>query len=204
MSDLARITRRRAVFDRAAAIITDLSAPAAVVIVTFIVVTLNTTNSIPEALAVLATAIIPTVAIPMIYLWWLIQKRSVSDRHVLVRRQRLPLLLVGLGGSTIALGALAATDAPRDVFALTIADIVGLASVLVFTHRWKVSMHTAVAGGAVAVLVQVFGWNAAWLVCVMPLIGWSRIRLSHHTTFETLVGATLGVAVGAIAFALAS
>jgi len=77
------------------------------------------------------------------------------------------------------------------------ASIGVFAAVTVF---WKMSFHTGVAAGTVAVLITVYGpW--AWLaVPLVPLIGWSRVRLAAHTTAQVIAGALVGAAIAGTVF----
>ena len=52
---------------------------------------------------------------------------------------------------------LGALQAPRDPVALAAAMTVGLGTSLVITLTWKISMHVAVAAGAMVILVLVHG-----------------------------------------------
>ncbi|GHI02689.1 phosphatase PAP2 family protein [Streptomyces cellostaticus] len=64
------------------------------------------------------------------------------------------------------------------------------------------SVHSAVASGALAILGSVFG---PWMLVLTPLvvlIGWSRIRLRCHTVGQVTVGVLIGAAVSAPAYTL--
>ncbi|MFE8915989.1 hypothetical protein [Streptomyces globisporus] len=88
-------------------------------------------------------------------------------------------------------------DAPAAVTALVTAMVAVLLALLAVTFFWKVSVHSAVASGALAILVTVFGpWMLA-LVPVVVLIGWSRVRLRCHTVGQVAVGMLIGAAVSA-------
>jgi membrane-associated phospholipid phosphatase len=74
-------------------------------------------------------------------------------------------------------------------------------SVLV-TLRWKVSLHTGVAAGSVAVLVLVLGPALLSLAPVVGLIGWARVEEGAHNPAQAAVGAGLGAIVAAVVFSL--
>jgi membrane-associated phospholipid phosphatase len=147
--------------------------------------------------AALFASVIPTVFIRIG-----VRRQRLTDKHVGDRQQRIPVIafiLASVIGGTILMAAL---GAPREILALLIAMFATLAVVVVITHSWKVSVHTAVASGAVVMLaVALTPW---WFICY-PLvfwIGWSRIQLRDHTAAQTIVGAFVGAVAGGMLFAL--
>ncbi|WP_231493874.1 phosphatase PAP2 family protein [Nocardiopsis sp. CNT312] len=127
--------------------------------------------------------------------WW-------TDRHVRERRQRFVPLLIVIGCVTLGIATLVLLDAPRELFALVVAMLTALAITLAITVKWKVSVHTAVAGGVSTVLVLTYGAVMAATVPLIALVGWSRVRLGDHTPAQTVVGAVFGAAVAATVFSL--
>ncbi|MEU8774121.1 phosphatase PAP2 family protein [Streptomyces sp. NPDC048606] len=125
-----------------------------------------------------------------------------ADRHVASRRQR--VVVIGFAAASVATGVLALSvlGAPRIVIALIVAMLVTLAALLAVTPLWKISVHTAVAAGSVALLVMVLGPLPLLALPLVALVGWSRIALRDHTPAQVLAGATVGATVAAGAFAL--
>lgn len=87
--------------------------------------------------------------------------------------------------------------------ALVVAMLAGLAVALAVTAFWKISVHTAVAGGTVSVLVLTYGSAVALTAPLVALIGWSRVELRDHTPMQVLVGGIVGASVAAMVFTLA-
>jgi hypothetical protein len=58
---------------------------------------------------------------------------------------------------------------------------VGLDTSLLATLAWKISIHVAVAAGAVVILVLVFcpGWLL--LAPLVAVVGWARVVLDDHS-----------------------
>jgi membrane-associated phospholipid phosphatase len=102
---------------------------------------------------------------------------------------------VGLGVLLMALGG-----APRDIIALTVSMFAALAAITAITFRWKISVHAAVSAGSTAMLVLIYGPVALAVLPLVALVGWSRVVLRDHTVAQVIVGATLGVVVGLLAF----
>ncbi|WP_145794547.1 hypothetical protein [Kitasatospora atroaurantiaca] len=148
-------------------------------------------------LAAAFTAVLPTLILGVGE-----RRRYWGDRHVRRRQDRL-VAAPGVMASVITGTALLyGLDAPIEVTALVAAMLAVLLVLLVITFFWKVSVHSAVAAGALAILASVFG---TWLLVLSPLvalIGWSRIRLRCHTIGQVAVGALVGAGVGAPLFDL--
>jgi membrane-associated phospholipid phosphatase len=123
-----------------------------------------------------------------------------TDKHVRVREQRAVPLLATMASVLIGISLLVVLQAPREVFALVVAMLVGLITTMMVTVWWKVSVHTAVAGGVVVILLLAYGAGMAPLVLGIAAIGWSRVALRDHTPAQTVVGALLGGLAAAVVF----
>ncbi|MFF3350233.1 hypothetical protein [Streptomyces sp. NPDC002779] len=147
--------------------------------------------------AALFTSVLPSVLLR------LGERRSYwSDRHVRQRQDRLvagPVVLASVITGTGLLHGLSATPAVR---ALVTAMLAVLLVLMVITFFWKVSVHSAVAAGALAVLALLYGPWWALSAPLVALIGWSRVRLRCHTVAQVAVGACVGAVVSSAAFTL--
>jgi hypothetical protein len=88
-------------------------------------------------------------------------------------------------------------DAPREVYALVVAMVAGVAVALAISLFWKISIHTACVAGSVAVLTIVLGGAFVALGAVVLAVGWARVTLRDHTAAQVTAGALVGAAVGA-------
>jgi membrane-associated phospholipid phosphatase len=78
----------------------------------------------------------------------------------------------------------------------------GLAASLLVNLFWKLSLHTAVMAGAVAILGVMFGPPLLVLAPLVGLVGWSRVEVGDHSSAQVAAGAGLGAAVAAVVFVL--
>ncbi|WP_406411296.1 hypothetical protein [Streptomyces sp. NBC_01614] len=148
------------------------------------------------------SAAVFTAVLPTVFLRFGERRNYWGDRKVRRRQDRVvaaPGVLASVIVGTVLLFVL---GAPSEVSALVAAMLAVLLALLVITFSWKVSVHSAVAAGAIAILVSVFGPWAGLLVPLVALIGWSRIRLRCHTPAQVAVGAIMGAAVGGVVFGL--
>jgi len=82
--------------------------------------------------------------------------------------------------------------APKLILIVIAAGALQLLCMLLITLRWKISGHCTAATGFVVLALALFGENLLPLILIIPLIGWSRIRLSRHTFTQTVAGIFLG------------
>lgn len=118
------------------------------------------------------------------------------------RRQERPLLYLlalavaggywwwmGGGGSPASRGVLAA---------------VAMLCLAAIANRWiKLSLHMASLAFAAMALWALLGPPALVALVLLPLLGWSRLRMGRHTAAEVVAGTALGLASGALPWLLA-
>ena len=184
---------------RLARVVTEISSPAICATAAITAVAVSDAGRSADAVWVSLAAVL-VVAVPMGYIFLGVRRGKWADHHVGERTSRTAPLLVAVAGVAAATMLLSLADASRAVLAVVVAMLVGLLVVLVVTSWWKVSIHCAVAGGLLAVLVVTYG---AWWLAAVPallLVGWSRVDLDDHTPTQAAVGAALGALVAAVVF----
>ena len=187
--------------NRAARLITDRAEPRNVIILVSLGVGLAQDNPLTGVLWALE-AIVFAAAIPMAYIKYGMRTGMWADRHIGQVQRRKLLIPVIMASVAIGIGGMFLFDAPRAMVALVVAMLATLAVLLVPTvvWKWKISVHTAVAGGALAMLALTWGplvWAAYPLVAV---IAWSRISLRDHTLAQTIAGSAAGTITSALVF----
>lgn len=127
---------------------------------------------------------------------------SWRDRHVPDRAERMTIIPVILLSVAVGVGLMWWGGGPTELLALAATMFLSLTVVLVITAWWKISVHTAVGAGAIAVLT--IGVSAWFLIAypVVWLVGWSRTELEDHTVAQTIAGTLLGSVLAGLAFAL--
>ncbi|MFF4188139.1 hypothetical protein ACFYZ9_33590 [Streptomyces sp. NPDC001691] len=147
-------------------------------------------------------ALLFSAVIPMAYIKRSMRKGTVSDQHVGNRASRMIVLPVIMGSVAIALIAMYAAGAPQQMKGLVVSMMATLLVILPITAFWKISLHTAVSTGAIAVLAIGVTWWALLALPVVGLIGWSRVEIRDHTLGQVVAGTIVGGAVAGGAFAL--
>ena len=148
-------------------------------------------------LAALFTAVLPTL-----FISYGIRHGRWSDRNVGARRPRLLVLAfitASVAAGLVLLLVLGAPPLLTGYLALMLASIAGLAAI---TAVWKISIHCAVASGAVTMLALIFG---PWVVpayALVALTAWSRVVLRDHTTAQVVAGSILGALAAIASYAI--
>jgi hypothetical protein len=194
MTAIARTARRRRSTVLVARVVTEASSPTVCAILALFVVAVHTSGSGAGA-AWGGFAAVLVAGVPMGYITKGVRAGKWSDHHIAERGKRSLPLLVAIASVTVAGGLLLVAHAPRELVALIAAMLVGLFAVLAITHWWKVSIHSAVAGGLLGVLVVLFGANALIGTALLAAAAWSRTVLDAHTWPQVVTGAAVGVTI---------
>jgi membrane-associated phospholipid phosphatase len=185
-----------------ARLVTEVLAPAPTVAVLVLLIAWHSAPTAAEGVRWGALAALFVSVMPFLYVVRGVRRGGLTDHHVGVRQQRLVPLLVGIASMLVGLILLALWGAPRDLVALVAVVAIGLASSLLVTLVWKLSIHAAMVSGAVTILVFVFGPPLLVSAPLVPLVCWARVAVHDHTPAQTLAGAVLGATVAAMVFSV--
>lgn len=134
--------------------------------------------------------------LPQAAIAWRVRRKALSDHHV-TRREDRPLVIAGIAGSVATLMvAQGRYGAPPELRRMTRAALVSLGVAGAATLRVKVSFHTAVLAGVVAVFARELSSRYWAGLLLVPPVAWARVRISHHSPIETAVGCAIGAAGG--------
>lgn len=146
-------------------------------------------------------AILFAAILPIAFIKHGMKRGRWTDRHVGARQHRLIVMCFIIASVGTGLALLQILGGPAPVTALVVAMLATLLALMTITTKWKISVHSAVSSGAVAMLALSYGpWMLAGFTLV-ALVGWSRVALRDHTPAQVLAGAALGAAVATAVFA---
>ena len=117
-----------------------------------------------------------------------------------LRHQRFWPYMGELASVLASYGMMRVLRAPKEMTALVISVASGMVAVTGITLVWKISMHVVGTAGAVTVLTLLYGKKASPLFALVPLVGWSRHTLEHHSPAQIIAGAAVGAAAPLIVF----
>ncbi|WP_344136755.1 hypothetical protein [Saccharopolyspora halophila] len=183
-----------------ARIITEVLAPWVIVLTLPLAVAWAATRSLASTLGWGLIVSLTSSIIPMGVIVWGAKTGRWDSHHVRNRAGRLVPFIALIVSSGLGLALLLVLGAPWMLIALDVAMLVSLFATGAITAKWKISMHSAVAAGAVVILALVFGplwWIAASAVVA---ISWSRVELGDHTAAQVAVGVAVGAVVGGTVF----
>lgn len=147
----------------------------------------NVSEVIPSfMIAIMFTALIPYVAILILY-----KAGKVSDLQIPRRKERLlPLLIIN---ACIVMGffILINIQPARMLLSVYMIYLLSLPVISLITLFWKISFHASYITLFSIVFLFVFGKWAIATLPLIPLVGWSRIKLKKHTLAQVLAGITL-------------
>lgn len=188
---------------RVAAVVTEVCSPAVVVVLLALAVAWEATGhrAGPTVLWGLVVALCSSI-LPMAFIVRGARRGRWDGHHVRNRDGRLVPLLACLATTGLGFAVLLVGRAPADVLALDAAMLATLIACLVVTRWWKISLHSAVAGGAVATMVLLYGPLSLVGVPLVALVAWSRVEVRDHTVAQVLAGALTGPLVGGVVFVL--
>jgi hypothetical protein len=141
-------------------------------------------------------------ALPTVFITRGVRSGRWADRNVGARGPRLLVLGFILASVFTGLLVLFYGGAPRELtgyFGCMLGSVLVLALI---TTVWKISIHCAVASGAVTLLALMYG---PWLLfgyVLVAVTAWSRVELGDHTRAQVIAGAVLGVAAAVASYAL--
>ncbi|MEU6270295.1 hypothetical protein [Saccharopolyspora shandongensis] len=187
--------------DRAARVLTEVFAPWVIVVLLPLAVAWQATRALGPTLGWGLLVSATSSILPMGVIVWGAKTGRWDSHHVRDRAGRFVPFVALIVMSLIGLGLLVAFGAPWLLVALDIAMIGSLFVTGGMTVWWKVSMHSAVASGAVVILAVLY--HPAYLVLMLAVaaVSWSRAQLGDHTPAQVTVGAVVGAAVGGGLFA---
>lgn len=144
------------------------------------------------------------IVLPFVFLLRGVRRGRFTDRFVTQASERLKLFVVTGISMLVCLALLLFLSAPRPVIAVTLAIMVGLLVGMVLTLRWKLSIHCGSVAGGVMVLTIAFGPWALPLVVLVPVVGWARVQITHHTVSQVVLGGMIGAVTSGAIFGFVS
>ena len=134
---------------------------------------------------------------PLAYVIWLVRRGELADIHMPHRQSRLKPLSVMLSWLLICTLLLNNWGAPPALNLLLTAVLLQIGLLSLVTLFWQISFHSATISAAAAAAVAM-GGTTVWPITItllVPLVGWSRVRLRRHTLRQVTAGCLVGTLV---------
>lgn len=134
------------------------------------------------------------------FVYYEVRRNVFSDIDVSRREQR-PLFFVFVTFvSLLYLFSLFILRGPEALY-IAVGGILGSAIILGFVNqRVKASLHVASISAFLTSLSLLYGGIHLFWLAMIPIVGWSRVRIKRHTVSETVVGGIMGVMLTLIVY----
>ena len=151
----------------------------------------NGTFNISKFAVLELISLIFTSALPLaIILLW--AKRIGTDRDISNRSDRYMPLIIGIISYLIGFMICIVFNLDHFLTALLLCYATNTGVVLLFTIKWKISVHTTALSGPVAALILLLGPLGAIFGVIYPVLIWSRVLLKKHTLAQAISGGVQG------------
>jgi hypothetical protein len=137
--------------------------------------------------------------IPLCSLFFYIPAHNEEAKRT-IHRQRVASFVLMMVSYPIGWIVLTLIDAPR-IFVAVAATYTFVTIVLIVFNlllRYKASGHAAGVSGPVASMIYIYGFFAAPLLLLLPLVTWARLAAKGHNLWQTVVGATLSGVISVV------
>lgn len=130
-------------------------------------------------------------------------KRGIFTNMDVSKREQRPLLFnVSILMTFIYLAGLYLFDGPQILVVITVGVMLGILLSSIINTRIKASMHVATISALIFTTAIVFSGYYLFLLFLIPLVAWARLKIKRHTLSETVVGGLLGVLLSLCIYAL--
>lgn len=152
---------------------------------------------------VLAVVYLFTVLLPAVGIRLYRRVRGLSIRQLRIRRWRVWPYIISLVSYLCCLRMMQTMGLPLFMGGIIVVSLLVQCVCLLLNMRWKVSTHSAGAGGIIGALVayaSIFGFNPVWWLCgalvLDGLVMTSRMLLRQHTMGQVVGGSLIGAVCG--------
>lgn len=135
------------------------------------------------------------LAVPAAYLVYGLKTGKIKDIFISDRRERYNLLIIASVVATLFTAILWYFSAPKLILAYSTAALVLALVMTIVTFFWKISGHTSVLTLNLLTLLFVWQYNHLWLVILLPIVAWARIKLKVHTLEQVVAGTVVSTMI---------
>lgn len=139
-----------------------------------------------EVISLIFASILPMAII----LFW--AKKLGTDKDISNRSDRYMPLIVGIISYFIGFSICLILGLDNFLTCLLLCYSINTGVVLLFTTKWKISVHTTGLSGPIGALILLAGPFGAIFGVIYPVLIWSRVLLEKHTLSQAICGGIQG------------
>jgi hypothetical protein len=178
---------------RMAHAVAQVFSPVVVFVATLVCVAIGAADTVWLGLRDASVAVLFFAAAPYAMVALGVRRGRFSDMHMRRRADRPVVLTIALVSMAVGWWVLRLLGASGELRGLIAAILVMALVALLVTLAWKISLHGATSGLAVAALVITFGRPLLLGGLAVVAVGWARVSMGDHTVPQFVAGVALGV-----------
>ncbi len=132
------------------------------------------------------------VAVPTLYVVWLLKRGKIETFHIPKRESRVKPYLVIIASNLLGALLMLIAKAPFLLIAFAVVGVVQSTLLFLVNMYWKISGHTTAISGLSVFMVAALGWSMSPVLIMVPLVAWARIRTHSHSFWQTFAGVLTG------------
>ena len=174
--------------NKLARIISTLFVPPVFTIVTFIIFAILLENETQKQLAVIIVAFVFGFVAPIALYISFRKSGKLSDIDASIKEERTIPFFIATGIYAIGFIPLIIFEVNIISIAFWFCYITNTLLTILINRNEKISAHTMGASGTMSVLTFIFGPAALFLMVLVIVVGWARIRLECHSFIQVVLG----------------
>jgi len=178
--------------DNLARIISTLFVPPAFTIITFTIFAFLLENESQKQFVVILIAFLFGFVAPIALFIVFRKSGKLADQDALIKEERTVPFFIATGFFAIGLVLLIIFQVNIISIAFWICYISNTLLTVLINRYEKISAHTMGASGPMAAFTFLFGPLALFLMILIIIVGWARIRLECHTFIQVVLGFFFG------------
>ena len=157
-----------------------------------------------QGLLILGLCLLLVDVFPLLYVYRMKRNHLTSHWDIPERLQRSNPLLFSVFLYAFGIVLLILLEASLPVKVLMFAYMLNTSVIWLITRYWKISIHAASYGGSVAALAAILSPAFYWLVALLPILLFARVRTKSHTPMQVIIGFVLALLLTSIQFKVAT
>ena len=173
-------------------------------LLTFAVMVVSDYGVTQRGLLILGFCVLFVDVLPLLYVYRMKRNKLTTHWDIPERLQRNNPLIFSVFLYALGFVLLILLSASLPVKTLMFAYMFNTSVIWFITRYWKISIHAASFGGSVAALAAVLSPAFFWLVALLPLLLFARVRTKSHTPMQVVIGFAVTFLLTLIQFEVAT
>lgn len=187
-----------------ARIVTEVFTPPLIAVIALGVVSYQSASHTSEFLKWWGISSLLIGIIPVAFIFKRLHEGNLDNHNMSTANQRYMPFVISIASSLAAFIIMYVMSAPPFIIAVTLSAVGILTLAMLLTPKCKISMHCGSMAGAAIILTFVLGTWAWSMVILVPVLGWSRVKVREHTVPQVILGSMVGAVVTWTIFKLTS